>query len=168
MAEIGMLFSGPAVTCAICMVLGLVFCTAEAFLPGFGVFGITGAALLIFSLVFRVIIGGTLFQFSYLLVMIVVSLTIIILLAVRSSRFGLLSRSAIINNQTAIPKNYGENCYHKLIGKEGITTTLLKPIGKVLFGNEEYQVITEGELVLKGTKVKVTQVDGETIFVKKV
>ncbi|MGN8645494.1 NfeD family protein [Gracilibacillus sp. HCP3S3_G5_1] len=56
--------------------------------------------------------------------------------------------------------------YKELIGRTGVTTTDMRPIGTVLIDNKEYSAITEGKWITKDTDVEVVDVDGTRILVK--
>jgi len=55
-----------------------------------------------------------------------------------------------------------------LLGVMGVTTTVLRPAGTVLFGEEFVDVVTEGGYITAGTKVQVIEVEGTRIVVKAV
>ncbi len=55
-----------------------------------------------------------------------------------------------------------------LLGASGVTTTVLRPAGTVLFGDEFVDVVTEGGYVEAGAKVQVIEVEGTRIVVKAV
>lgn len=54
-----------------------------------------------------------------------------------------------------------------LVGKEGITFTQLRPSGTVVIDGRHLDVVTEGEPVAKDQSVKVVQVEGMRIVVRK-
>jgi membrane-bound ClpP family serine protease len=56
----------------------------------------------------------------------------------------------------------------KLVGREGYADTILRPSGMGMFDNECIQVIADGKYVEKGTKIKVTEIVGKKVKVKKV
>lgn len=56
--------------------------------------------------------------------------------------------------------------YFELVGKEGITKTVFRPIGTVEIEGETYSAITEGQWLEKGERVSVVKVDGTKIVVK--
>lgn len=155
---------------AVCLLVGLVLLAIEVFIPGFGICGITGIVMLVFSVVFRVITSGDFLHFVYLLLIIIITISLVVLITIRSARYGLISKSPIVETETAIPVDYGSNekNYGYLINKVGITKTICKPVGKMQLDNIEYQVITNGDYVEAGEKVKVIEVDGATIIVKKI
>jgi membrane-bound serine protease (ClpP class) len=55
-----------------------------------------------------------------------------------------------------------------LSGKRGLTTTQLTPSGKARFGDEVVDVISDGDLIPKGTAVYVAEVLGNRVLVKAV
>ncbi len=57
--------------------------------------------------------------------------------------------------------------YEKLEGKEGISLTPLRPAGTVLIDNRRYSVVTSGEFIETGRKIKVLKVEGGRMIVGK-
>lgn len=156
------------------MVLGIVFCLIEAVIPGFGFFGITGILLEIGAVLVHAFLCDGLnhpLQIVIMIMMIVLIVLLIFLLFVRSARFGLLGKTPIIENRTAIPKDYGEKDYQKmkqLVGKEGLTITECRPIGKVRIDSEVIEVCSKGGLISRGEVVKVVDVENDIIYVSKI
>mgnify|MGYP001625142390 CR=1 FL=1 len=154
------------------MVVGMILCIIEAIIPGFGIFGIGG----ILCEVAAVIVNATLCNGSPLQVLILILILtlvtlLIFLLFVRSARFGILGKTAIVENKTTIPKDYGEQDSQKLkdlIGKEGILITECHPIGTVRIGEEVYEVSSKGPIIPKGDVVKVVAVEDNIIYVSKI
>jgi membrane-bound ClpP family serine protease len=52
------------------------------------------------------------------------------------------------------------------IGDEGLTVSALRPMGSAEFNNKIFEVKTLGTYLESGTKVKITKVTGNTIFVE--
>jgi len=52
-----------------------------------------------------------------------------------------------------------------LVGRRGISVTPLRPTGRVRFGREEVDVVTEGEYVAANQEVEVTVVQGPLVVV---
>ena len=156
------------VICMICLAVGLILLTIEMFIPGFGAFGITGIVFIAFSLVYMVIADGSWQKVLYMIGISIIVMTIVVLIAVRSARFGLLSRSPLIQKGTALPEDYGDNDknYSYLVGKNGTLHTSCKPVGKVDIDGQLYAVVTDGDFIEKGAEVYVSNVDGASIFVK--
>ena len=152
----------------VCLAVGLILCAIECFIPGFGVFGISGIVFCTFSIVFLLVMDGTWRQFLFMFGIGILVLTLVILIAVRSARFGALSKSALVQQQTALPEDYSsdEKNYQYLLGRSGITETVCKPIGKALIDGISYSVITSGEYIAKNKAVYVSEVEGSSITVK--
>ncbi len=55
-----------------------------------------------------------------------------------------------------------------LVGLEGSTETALRPSGAALFGDRRLDVITRGEFVSQGSRVRIIAVDGNRIVVEPV
>jgi membrane-bound serine protease (ClpP class) len=58
--------------------------------------------------------------------------------------------------------------YITLIGKIGITDTILQPEGTALIDNEIYEVESDAGFVEEGRGVRITRVKGKKIYVRKV
>jgi membrane-bound serine protease (ClpP class) len=56
----------------------------------------------------------------------------------------------------------------KWMGHEGVALTDLRPAGAARLDGEKVDVITSGEHLESGTRVKVVRVDGPSIFVRRV
>lgn len=169
-AFVNMFTNSANIIAMVCLLIGLVLCCVECFIPGFGVFGITGIVFCVASLGLTLFLGGehSWIQLLYLAVIAIVVLTVVILIAVRSAKFGALSKSPLIQTEIAIPTDFASNekNYSFLMGKSGKTKTILKPVGKVEIDGKIYEVTTEGEYIEKNKEVCVAKVDGSTILVK--
>lgn len=156
------------------MILGIILCIVEATIPGFGFFGITGLLCEVGAVLVHAFLCNGVehpLQILILIVIIVLLILLIFLFFVRSARFGLLGKTPIVENSTSIPKDYGQKDLEKLksyIGKEGITLTECKPLGKIRLEDEVLQVSSNGGLISKGEIVKVVAVEDSTIYVNKI
>ncbi len=164
----------------ILFVLGLVLLILEIFIiPGFGVAGITGIALIVFSLVLSMQ-GFVLPDFEWqkdifrknILVVSVSTISSIIIfgiLAYSLPQIKLFSRLTLKAAQTVeegftVQTKEEEN---RLIGKKGITITKLRPVGKAEIEDEVLYVETEGDFVEAGERIEVIEVSGNRIIVRK-
>ena len=156
------------IICMVCLAIGLILCVIECFIPGFGIFGISGIVFCTFSIVFLLVMGGTWRQFLYVFGLIIIVAVIVVLILIRSARFGAISKSALVQQNTALPTDFSkdEKKFHDLIGKVGVTETICKPVGKIMIEGQTYSAITDGEYIEKNKEVYVSEVDGTTIFVK--
>lgn len=58
--------------------------------------------------------------------------------------------------------------YEGLIGLEGITLNAFRPVGTVRINNQDYSAISDGQWIDKDALIKVVEVDGTKILVKKI
>lgn len=152
-------------------VVGLFFACIEIFTPGFGLFGIIGILACIAGVVLRVIAGATALEIVLTLVAIVAVLIAVFLIMSRSAQKGRLSKSPLILSQNAVSTGHTEGTgdYSHLVGKEGVTTTFLRSIGKASVEDTTYDVIaSDGEIIESGEIIKVISVEGQKIIVKKI
>ena len=52
-----------------------------------------------------------------------------------------------------------------IIGQEGMTVSSLKPIGKAIFNNKEYEVKTFGKFLYDNVKIAIVRLENNTIIV---
>jgi membrane-bound serine protease (ClpP class) len=53
-----------------------------------------------------------------------------------------------------------------LVGRRGVTVTPLRPIGRVRFGSDEVDAMTEGEYIDSNQEVEVMTVEGPRVVVR--
>lgn len=56
--------------------------------------------------------------------------------------------------------------YEKLVGKEALTLTDLRPVGTIRIANKDYSAVSNAQWIPKQSRVKVVKVDGTKILVK--
>lgn len=150
--------------------LGIVFCIIEAIVPGFGFFGIMGILCEVAGVVVHAVISGSAFQVFCLALIIVLIVVLIFLLFIRSAKHGLLSKTAIVENDTALPIDYrqkAEDELKALIGKEGLAITECRPVGKIRIDQETYEAQSVGRVIPKGDVVKVVAIEDARIMIDK-
>ena len=152
------------------MVAGLILCLIEAILPGFGIFGTFGILCEVASvIVHATLCNGTAIQIIILVLLLTLVTLLIFLLVVRSARYGLLGRTPLVDNSTAVPINYAEQEDERLrefIGKEGALVTDCKPMGKAKIDGEIIEVCSKDSVIAKGQKIKVVDIEDSIIYVK--
>jgi membrane-bound serine protease (ClpP class) len=164
----------------ILFVLGLVLLILEIFvIPGFGVAGISGIALIVASLVLSMQ-GFVIPSFEWqknifrrnLFVVgagVVSSIAAFSVLAYSLPKLRLFSHLTLETSQTAdagyTVQSPDESSL--LVGKIGTAVTTLRPSGKAMFDDELMYVETEGEFAEAGVKVEIIEVSGNRIVVRK-
>ncbi|MBE5794450.1 MAG: hypothetical protein E7323_07200 [Clostridiales bacterium] len=146
---------------------GMGLLIVEAFMPGFGLPGITGSIMEIAVIVLTYIHHGGVAALG-VTVCILAIMGIAVSLALRSASTGRLSKSAMILNEEADANVLDVSEDLKVfVGKEGVTTTVLRPIGMAEFEGMRLNVESEGEFIPADTPVLVHRVEGRNVIVRK-
>lgn len=153
-------------TSLVLFVLGLVLLIIEAMVPGFGLPGIGG--------IIFVVVGTVLAMGDVRMAIISLSISIIVtaLLSIYLVRIGYNSkifRKIILNNKLEGNKGYLSNdSMEFLIDKTGVSISELRPAGFIEIDGVKYDVLSEGDFIIKNSAVKVTRVVGSKIFVRRI
>ena len=145
--------------------VGMIFLLIEMFIPGFGIFGGLGLVALVLCIVFQ---AHSVAEGLLLLVIIAAIVFILALIAARSFKRGWLYRSSLVlkDNQEKDMGYVARDDYSRLVGKTGLSLTPLRPAGSADIDGEKADVVTEGEFIPKGARVRVTTTTGGRIVVK--
>ena len=146
--------------------LGIILCAIEMFVPGFGACGISGVILIVAGIVLRMIYGGDLLMLLY---MVLIALVLFILMFWVFSRLitkTRLAKTALFHTDSAVPtgKTEGTKDFSYLVGKCGVTETILHPVGRATFDGETVDVVCDG-YIEKDSNVCVVKVEGQRISV---
>jgi membrane-bound ClpP family serine protease len=149
-------------------------------LPGFGVFGLGGGAMVLASLILAsqtFVLPHNAYQFAQMqqtLWTIGGAAVGIVAVAFLLRRW--LPRAPLFDRMLLEPPSptEAETISHRetlldasdLVGARGTTTTPLVPGGKARFGNRVLDVLTEGEAIGRGSEVVVVEVRGNRIVVE--
>ena len=156
-------------------ILGIGLLLTEVFfVPGFGIFGISGILLIIASLFLGLISDFPIINFAIieeaiiqLAVSLILSIIIIIILWKFLPKTRIFRKLVLDEN---IEGKSGYTTYEKyshLQDQVGIAFTDLRPSGTVVFENSKIDVVTEGDYIEKNSEVKVIHIEGSKIVVKK-
>lgn len=135
---------------------GMAFIIAEVFLPG-GFLGVIGTIALAISIYF-----GFVYSLGLGLILLVMALVGVPLAFYWGLNRLKLSRSLKTEEGFLFPSQALE----KLVGKEGISYTPLRPAGTAVIEGKKIDVVTEGGLIDKDTPVKVIKVEGVRVIVR--
>ncbi len=163
-------------------IVGVILLMVEIFaIPGFGVAGVLGITFIITGLVLSMIgnvqfdfsgvkAGNVLISFSVVITSIFLALMLSYLLTLRifghsTLLFGQLSLSTEQNAEMGytIKDTYTEG----LIGREGFAHTMLRPSGKILIDEIQYDATAESGFIDKGEKVFVSGYENAQLIVRK-
>jgi membrane-bound serine protease (ClpP class) len=147
-------------------VLGLLF--EFHVLPGHGISGLTGSALILASIVLAFGSGVWILGVSVTSISLIASILIFMYLLrwLPDSAFG--RKLAFAGTQEVAEGYVTATAPTHLVGKEGVAESMLRPAGVAVVDGKRYQVQTEGDFVPPQTKVVVQRVEGATIVVRRV
>ena len=153
----------------ICGLIGTGLLVVETFIPGFGLPGISGIVLQVIAVTLTWMNRGPMAALGMTLIVLSVD-AIAVSLALRSATKGKLSKSKIILHDTESNEaGYRSNeDMEVFLGKEGVTTTVLRPTGMAEFDGVRLNVVSEGEFVQMGVKVRIVSVEGSKVLVRTV
>jgi membrane-bound serine protease (ClpP class) len=141
-------------------IIGLIAIAVELFIPG-AIIGLCGAGCVITSIIFAYI------YVSNLLGHILLGLGICFIPVFFVSWYKLLSKTFSVK---ASEKDFSSarDRLDDLLSEEGIALTTLRPSGIANIKGNKIDVISEGEMISKNTRIKVIDVKGNRIIVKPV
>jgi len=157
-------------------VLGLVLVAIEIFvIPGFGFVGIIGTLLIIIGLTLA-LLNNVNFTFDFVtdfeigrsIMVVLIGLTIgfsaMMWLSSRIGAKGVFQKVAL---ETDLEGTTSSPVLSYLIGKEGITATVLRPSGKVIIDGAYYDGVSESGFIDRGARVTVTKFENAQVYVVK-
>lgn len=151
-------------------------------IPGFGIFGLGGGAMVIMSLVLAsqvLVMPRTSQQVAEMQrSLLLVGGTTIALFAAALLLRGWLPKTPFLNRMILAPPEDEERerishrelliDLHKLVGAHGATTTTLMPAGKARFGDAVVDVVSDGDMIEPGKIIEVVEVRGNRVVVREV
>lgn len=153
------------------LIVGVILMVIECFVPGFGVWGVSGLLCIIGAITAQGILYQSIAQVLFLISLAILAILLLFLIFLRSAKYGLIGKSPLIQSKTALPTDYDKKYRNELsvlIGQKGVTITPLRPTGKFMISKKVYEGITAGELIDKDEIIKVLDVQGSKILVEKV
>ena len=156
----------PAILCAI---VGVGLLILEAFMPGFGLAGISGIVLEVAAVVLMYFNRGAMAAAVMALIALSVA-ALALTLSLRSATKGKISQSDLILRATEDTEAgyVASDDMQVFLGKEGETVSALRPSGIAALEDVRLNVISDGDFIPAGTRVVVTQVDGSRVLVRPV
>ena len=147
----------------ICLMAGVALLVVEVFVPGFGLPGISGIVLIVVGIVLTWNQYGMAAGLSVMLIALALA-GISISISIKSAAHGKISRSALIlKDETPAAENEE---LAALLGQEGVTTSVLSPVGTVEINGVRLEVISECAYLAKDVPVQVFRIEGNRIIVR--
>jgi membrane-bound serine protease (ClpP class) len=155
--------------------VGLLVTAAEVILPSGGVLALLAVGCLIGSL-------GCAYQLSgwaafALLLIEGVCVPLVVVLAFKVLPKTSIGRQLILappaeeakdNPQVGAPPPWGQNRYADLLHKEGVVVAALRPSGTAEIEGRRVSVISDGQVISDGARVRVVSVEGNRVVVEAV
>jgi membrane-bound serine protease (ClpP class) len=159
---------------------GIVAIYVEIFVPAAGLIGLAGGGMIVAGVVLGYVYHDPLTGTIVLFTSLVVAPTAIAL-GLKAFPKTPVGRRLILGDQASAPSssaesgvadggNPGGTRQAELIGKgdEGDALTVLRPSGTARFGDRKLSVVTSGEYIERGARLRVTRVEGNRIVVRQV
>ena len=147
----------------LCFIVGSGLIILEAFIPGFGVAGISGIILEVIALWATWRLHGVVTALIALLAVLIL-IGFAIFLSYRSAMKGRLSRSPLVLKETEAADAPASPV--QWIGQEGFTVTALRPAGEIEIGGVRLNAASSGDFIPKGTAVTVTGTEGGRLIIR--
>jgi membrane-bound serine protease (ClpP class) len=158
--------------------IGIILIGLEIFvIPGFGITGVSGIIMVVGSLVL-IMINNDAFDFGFvrmndILVALAAALggllgggVLLFVLGARIADTAIYKKVALTDTQDSKQGYTSAAVRGSLMGKKGVTHTVLRPSGKVLIDEIVYDAYTRGDFIEKGQTVEVISDEGTTLKVK--
>jgi len=144
------------------VVTGMILMGAEIYVPG-AVLGIIGGIALFAAVITGFVAFGPLGG-AYALAGIVVGTIVMVIIWMKYFPGSRIGRKIIVEQSLSASKAAED--YSSLIGKEGETSSELRPAGFAMINGKRIDVVTQGEMISKGEKIKVIKIDGSRVVVQ--
>lgn len=147
------------------LLAGFVFVGIETVVPGFGAPGILGTCCIIAGIFLT---ADTVQEAAVIIAVVLVLLTVMIMTLITLLSKGKLKTPLILNDKMNRQEGYISSVdLQYLIGKSGTAATDLHPAGKVRIEDVEFDVISDGAFLEKGTYVEIYKISNSSLVVRK-
>ena len=148
-------------------IMGITLLALEIFIPSFGVIGIVGIILTIYSVMDSFADSQT-----GILILVVSALAIVLTVTIYV-KLGfdrnLFDRFILTNTNSSLRGYNSKNDYRSLIGKIGVTKTILRPTGRIEIEGTAYDAKSNSDFIGKDKDIEVVAIkDGHIIVKEKV
>jgi membrane-bound serine protease (ClpP class) len=160
-------------------VAGIVLIALEIFvIPGFGIAGISGGVLLVFGLMTSLLRNDGLdysgvsgYAFAESLAVVLTGMAGALALFLFASKVFAESpvfRKMVLSTEMNSAAGYSAAIDLPAVGTKGITTTLLRPSGKVKIGGQQFTASSESGFIEAHVEIEVIAVNGGNLVVREV
>lgn len=134
--------------------------------PGLWICGCLGFLSMICSVVF---FADTWILAAMQIILILIVAVILIMTKTNNEKSRNILKKLVLRDRTTTEGGYLSQPINirDYLGMEGVALTALRPAGAVKIGSERVDVVTEGDFISAGDRVKVIKVDGSSVIVRK-
>lgn len=143
---------------------GLLLLLVELYTPGVGIFGVSGLAAILLS--FLLVLGASTAALSLLATSLVIAVLIFLLILKRLPSSKLWTKLVLKDSATDAEGFVSSDDYKAYTDREGIAITPLRPAGIMAIDGKQLNVVSEGQFIPQGTKLKVVNTSGNRIVVR--
>lgn len=156
-------------------IIGVALLLVEIFvIPGFGIFGIAGIILMVAGLFMGLVSDFPLVE-TDMLSLAIIQLAgsfflsgVVLYFLIKTLPKTNIWNKLILSKGIKATSGYTSNKdFEHLIGLSGDALTDLRPSGTAIFEGKRYDVVTQGDYIVKDSKIEVIETEGSKIVVKK-
>lgn len=145
---------------------GILLILFELYTPGLGIFGVAGVASIFGSIYLT--LGATSSALSIISTSLIFAV-VIFLVIIRYLPSSKLWNKLILNNAETLEAGFvSSDDFKKYVGMEGTAISPLRPAGIIVVEGNQLNVVSEGQYIMQGTRVRVVSVSGNRIIVQPV
>lgn len=148
----------------ILLIAGFIFIGIEIVVPGFGLPGISGIACLIAGIILT---SDSVEKGIFMTIVVIVILVLLATIILGLLHFRVIKSPIVLDDVSNPVKIIDNEDLQYLVNKEGMTLTDLRPLGRGRFDGIDFEVRSEDGYIQRDTSVKITEVKGNTLIVRK-
>lgn len=146
------------------LLAGFVLVGIEMAVPGFGLPGISGLVSLVLGIIFTAesVSEGIIMA---IIVIIILAIMLAVAMAILGSKK--IKSPIVLNADVKGEQGFLESSdLEYLVGKEGIATTDLRPAGKGRFDGIDFDIVSNGSYINKGSKIVICKIKDNKLVVE--
>ena len=148
------------------LIAGFILVGTEMILPGFGVPGISGIICLVAGILLT---ADTIEEGLTITIVVIVLLAVMFTIILAMLHMKKIKPPIVLQEELKAEKGYlSSSDLEYLVGKEGVTVTDLRPAGKCNIDGVEFDVRSEGKYIARGSNVRISRIQGNTLIIKEI
>ena len=150
----------------ILLIAGFVLVGIEMAVPGFGLPGISGIISLVLGIIFT---ADNVSEGIIMAIIVIVILGIMLAVAMALFSSKKMKSPMVLREDVKGEQGFLESSdLEYLVGKEGVAATDLRPAGKGNFDGIEFDILSGGSYINKGSKIRISKVKDNKLVVSEI